>query len=264
MTELSEFADSLELWPIPTGYWSVLGIELDVFEQKLLAAGLAPAGLLPYHENNLPRLDGLLLAGALSNAADPIALVRALTPRLKPSATLVVVDWQADGPPTYGPNFDVRFKRGFLCRMLRTAGFGQVENLEYHPVYYVVSAVKGPPQRLLHTAEFVEVAQLADLPGNSMKKVEVHGQPIIVANTGREIVAFAQACPHADGPLELGRLRRQLIACPLHGYIWNVSTGHPVMPDDEDCLRRYSVKINAAHDTIMVSLAPPPESLVAD
>ncbi|MCB0166399.1 MAG: Rieske (2Fe-2S) protein [Anaerolineae bacterium] len=264
MTELSEFADSSELWPDLSGYWSVLGVEVEAFEQKLLAAGLTPGGLLPYHEDELPHRDGLLLAGALSNADDPVALIQALTRRLKPSATLAIVDWQADGPPTYGPNFDVRFKRGFLCRLLRASGFGQVETLNYHPVYYVVFAVKGPPQPLPHAAEFVEVAQVADLPGNSMKKVEIYGHQIIVANTGREIVAFANSCPHADGPLELGRLRRQLIACPLHGYIWNVSTGNPVMPDDEDCLRRYSVKIDDVHDTIMVSLAPPPESLIAD
>ncbi|MCB9105868.1 MAG: Rieske 2Fe-2S domain-containing protein [Anaerolineales bacterium] len=264
MTELSEFANSSELWPTPTGRWSVLGIEPEVFEQKLLAAGLAPSSLRPYHADELPYLDGLLLAGALSTAADPVALLRTLTPSLKPSATLAIIDWQADGPPTYGPNFEVRFKRGLLCRLLRAAGFGQVDTMDYHPVYYEVFAVKGPPRPLPHAAEFVEVAQLSDLPGNSMKKVEVYGHQIVVANTGREIVAFAHACPHAEGPLELGRLRRQLIACPLHGYIWNVSTGNPVMPDDEDCLRRYSVKVDDVRDTIMVSLAPPPESIVAD
>jgi nitrite reductase/ring-hydroxylating ferredoxin subunit len=103
----------------------------------------------------------------------------------------------------------------------------------------------------------VTVASLAELPKNAMKVVDVFGQTIIVANTGREIVAIARACPHENSPLDKGLLRGRNIVCPLHAYIWNVHTGEPVEPADEDTLRRYPVKIDQDEGQIFVAVAAP-------
>jgi hypothetical protein len=106
----------------------------------------------------------------------------------KKGATLAVVEWQSDGPLEYGPELEQRFKRGKLCRLLRGLGFGIVRILQSHPSYYIVGAVKSPPVPQPHAGEFVTVATLDELPKNGMKQVELFGQPIIVANTGQEIV----------------------------------------------------------------------------
>jgi nitrite reductase/ring-hydroxylating ferredoxin subunit len=122
-------------------------------------------------------------------------------------------------------------------------------------VYYILQAVKEAPAPPSHPGEFVTVATLAELPKNSMKPVELFGHLIIVANTGREIVAFAQTCPHAGTSLGRGKLRGQTIICPLHYYMWNVCTGEPIEPADEDMLPLYPVRVDAHNGTIQVALS---------
>jgi nitrite reductase/ring-hydroxylating ferredoxin subunit len=90
-----------------------------------------------------------------------------------------------------------------------------------------------------------------------MKLVEVRGRRLVLANTGREIVAFAQNCPHASSPLDRGRLRRRSLICPQHGYIWDVCTGEPLEPADEDILPRYAVQIDRQRQRVLVALIPP-------
>jgi nitrite reductase/ring-hydroxylating ferredoxin subunit len=170
-------------------------------------------------------------------------------------ATLLVVEWQDDGLLTYGPDLSLRFKKGRLRRFLREHGFGRVETIEQQPLHYVVSAVKGPA--LAEPEGWVEVASLEELPKNGMKLVELFGQKVVVANTGKEVVAFASACPHSGGLLHEGRLRGRNILCPLHAYIWNVCTGEPVEPAQEDILRRYSVRVDPACGQVWVALAEP-------
>ena len=168
---------------------------------------------------------------------------------------MIVIDWQADGPLDYGPDLNQRFKRGKLSRVLREAGFGVVETLKSHPAYYIVRAVKGPPPAVPHAGEFVPVATLDELPKNAMKAVELFGREVIVANTGKEIIALDRACPHAGSPLDKGLLRGRHIVCRLHAYMWNIKTGEPVQPDDEDTLHLYPVKIDKEQAQILVALA---------
>jgi hypothetical protein len=39
--------------------------------------------------------------------------------------------------------------------------------------------------------------------------------------------------------------------------MWNVCTGEPVEPADEDLLRRYSVRVDSKQNRILVALVPP-------
>ena len=87
-----------------------------------------------------------------------------------------------------------------------------------------------------------------------MKLVEVFGNRLVIANTGQEIVAFAQKCPHGNGPFDKGILRGRNVVCPLHGYIWNVCSGKPVMPEDEDTLPRYVTRLDRESGQVLVAL----------
>lgn len=247
--DLAQLTTALDIEVQPGQHWAVLGPEAGAFRLKLW-----PAQIYNCLE---PELDGLLLAGALSATSETTTWLEQIIKAISAGTVLVVIDWQADGPLEYGPDLARRFKRGKLCRLLRESGFGLVETLANHSVYYVVQAVKGPPAPLPHAGEFVAVAKRAELPKNAMKKVQVFGHNIIVANTGKEIVAIGQACPHADSPLEQGILRGRHIVCPLHAYTWNVHTGEPVEPADEDTLRLYQVKVDPERDQILVALTPP-------
>lgn len=251
--KLTNFVNHLPLQLPPGQQWAVLGPEAAEFEAKLRDV-VGQVVSLTYQSEAASELDGLLLAGALSVAAEPVAWLQKIIAPLKAGARLLVVDWQADGPLDEGPELDQRFNRGKLRRLLREAGFGMVSQVVSHSRYYLVEAVKQPPRPPLHAGEFVTVATLAELPKNGLKQVELFGQPVLVANTGREIVAFAQACPHAGNSLARGKLRGRYIVCPVHFYMWNVFTGEPEQPVDEDILPTYLVKVDEAQGLVQVAL----------
>lgn len=240
--------------PLPPGQrWAVLGPEAVEFETKLRHV-VGQAASLTYQPATASQLDGLLLAGALSAEMEPTIWLKQIMASLKPEARLLIIDWQADGPLDAGPDLQNRFNRGKLSRLLRENGFGVVNLVSNRPRYYVVQGVKRQPPPPLHAGEFVTVATLAELPKNGMKQVELFGQPLIVANTGREIVAFARACPHAGNSLAGGKLRGRYIVCPVHFYMWNVCTGEPEQPADEDTLPTHLVKVDEAQGVVQVAL----------
>ncbi len=245
--------DLITTLPIePDLRWAVLGSEAEAFASKF---AFEQKDILPSANFISPKLQGLLIAGALSAEADAAVWLDQLLAALPKQATLLVIDWQGDGPLDVGPDLERRFKRGRLCRQLREAGFSQIELLINHPLYYLVQAVKRAPAPPPHAGEFVPVATVAELPKNGMKQVEIFGRPMIVANTGREIVAFAQACPHADASLFRGKLKGRMIFCPLHYYLWNVNSGEPIEPADEDTLPLYPVRVDSATGVIYVALS---------
>ncbi|MCK6630409.1 MAG: Rieske (2Fe-2S) protein [Anaerolineae bacterium] len=232
--------------------WAILGPEAEAFAAKL---ALGSEEILPGADFMNPKLQGLVLAGALSAEMEATTWLDQLLAALPERARLIVIEWQGDGPLDVGPELERRFKRGKLCRHLRQAGFSQIEVLVNHPLYYIAQATHQAPESPPHAGEFVPVATIAELPKNGMKLVEVFGRAIIVANTGREIVAFAQACPHAGTSLLRGKLKGRMIICPLHYYMWNISSGEPIEPADEDILPLYPVRVDSTTGVIQVALS---------
>lgn len=252
--KLAELVHPFNIPTQPGERWLILGPEAATFAPLL--PGRATLLSHPSEVTLPPELpfDGLLLAGAMSAEPDAWGGLEPVISRLREGAALVVIDWQADGLLDYGPDLELRFKRGRLSRLLREVGFRRPQVIADRSRYYVIRAVKERPQPQPHAGEFVAVATVDELLKNTMKKVELFGHHLVVANTGREIVAFAQTCPHAGAALDQGKLRGRKIICSRHGYIWNVCTGEPIEPADEDILPRYPVKVEHGH--IWVALAP--------
>jgi toluene monooxygenase system ferredoxin subunit len=248
LTDLAAHID-LQIDSGSGGRWAVLGpeVETDEFRTKL-----ASTKLLEQSESNP---DNLILVGAMSAQSAPLAWLAEITQSLNKGDRVIVIDWQYDGPPDVGPPLERRFRKGKVRRWFRENGFGVVTTLANQPLLYVVKAVKGPAPAVPHAGDFVAVATVAELPKNTLKRVELFGQPVVVANTGKEIVAFALACPHAGKPLDNGLLRGRNIVCRAHHYIWNVCSGEPVEPSDEDILPRYAVEVDQNTGQILVALA---------
>ena len=252
---LADLVTTLNIKTRPGEHWLVISPEANIFGAKLSPARVSQLNSSAYPYPPELQFDGLLLAGALAMQSDALAWLKSLASSIKAGAPLIVIDWQADGPLHYGPDLERRLKRGALGRFLRENDFGFIEVMDNQAFYYVVRAIKGRQPPVPHAGEFVEVADLQELSKNRMKMVEIFGQKIIVANTGKEIVAFAQTCPHANGSLDQGKLRGRNVICPLHGYIWNVCTGQPVEPADEDLLARYPVKVDPERGRVLVALS---------
>ena len=77
-------------------------------------------------------------------------------------------------------------------------------------------------------AEFQTVAHIVDVPANGSVALELDGLPLLVCNTGDDVVVVENRCSHQDQPLEGGRIRNGYIFCPIHGMRYKLSDGEAV------------------------------------
>ncbi len=91
-------------------------------------------------------------------------------------------------------------------------------------------------------------AELA--PGQSRLFVD---EPFRVAvfNVGGSLFAIDDACPHRQGPLHQGDLEGFLVACPLHGWQFDVRTGACATLSDRD-VAAYAARVEG--DSVWITL----------
>ncbi len=90
---------------------------------------------------------------------------------------------------------------------------------------------------------FVKVADLGELSPGEMKYVEVGDDQVLLANVGGTIYACDNVCTHALAPLAEGALDGEQVECPLHGSVFNVTTGEATGPPAVESLRVFRVRI---------------------
>ncbi len=100
---------------------------------------------------------------------------------------------------------------------------------------------------------FQVVMECAALSNGASKAVEVEGHSILVCNSNNEFFAVQNRCTHQNSPLEGGRIRNGLIACPLHGVMFDVRTGCGRGQMGRVPLRTYALRV--VDGNIEVSLA---------
>ncbi len=89
---------------------------------------------------------------------------------------------------------------------------------------------------------FVKVASKSDLSPGENKVVNVNGTDVALFNVDGEFFAISNTCLHRGGPLGEGFLEGDVVACPWHGWRYNVKTGqNVVMPNAH--VEKYQVKI---------------------
>ncbi len=74
-------------------------------------------------------------------------------------------------------------------------------------------------------AEFQTVAKTSDVTPGEMKLVTLDSEEVVIAHVDGEYFAFANTCPHAEGPLGEGELVGSIVTCPWHATPFNVKTG---------------------------------------
>jgi len=97
------------------------------------------------------------------------------------------------------------------------------------------------------------VARRKDLDAHPLKLVEVSGVRIVLARVGDAIYAFGDTCAHSGGPLSDGKLTGARLACPWHGWRYDVRTGECVLPGRGARVPTYSVRVDG--DDIWVTPA---------
>lgn len=86
------------------------------------------------------------------------------------------------------------------------------------------------------------VCAAGEINGNAMKKFDVDGVAVLVANLGDGFIAFPPFCPHMEEPLEdCGIYHEGVLVCTKHLWQWNVRTGE-IMVLAETPLKIYETK----------------------
>jgi len=76
-------------------------------------------------------------------------------------------------------------------------------------------------------SDFVTVARLSELPGNTLLPVELNGVKLVLARTGDQVHALHDQCSHEEFPLSDGELDGNQVTCLLHGARFDLVTGAP-------------------------------------
>jgi|SRR6056297_3360950 len=78
---------------------------------------------------------------------------------------------------------------------------------------------------------------------NQLKKFEVDGIPVIVANYGEGFRAFPPICPHMEEPLaESGLIEGKVLTCTKHLWQWDLRTKEMAGSETERPMHFYDVK----------------------
>jgi nitrite reductase/ring-hydroxylating ferredoxin subunit len=94
-------------------------------------------------------------------------------------------------------------------------------------------------------SEAVCVARLEDLPHGAPWLVEVNGIRVVLARVGDNVYACGEVCVHQGGPLSEGTMSGSRLACPWHGWQFDVRTGMCLMPTRGGAVPTYPVRIEA-------------------
>lgn len=87
------------------------------------------------------------------------------------------------------------------------------------------------------------VASLTDVPVGRPVAVELEGARVVLARVGDTVYACGDVCAHRGGHLSEGRLSGPRLACPLHGWIYDVRTGRCLFPARGDSVPSYPVRV---------------------
>lgn len=90
---------------------------------------------------------------------------------------------------------------------------------------------------------WIEVGELEDIPRLGARSVTSPVGDIAVFRTADDtLFALRDACPHRGGPLSQGLVFGTRVACPLHDWVIDLSSGAAVGPD-VGCAPSYPVRL---------------------
>lgn len=98
---------------------------------------------------------------------------------------------------------------------------------------------------------FVDVCALEELEEGTIGEFFIDDEAVAIANVDGTIHALSNVCPHAGGPLGDGTLDGGVVACPWHGWAFDVRTGICTLDPGLE-VRTYEVRIQAGR--ILVAL----------
>ena len=96
----------------------------------------------------------------------------------------------------------------------------------------------------------VAVGRLEELAAGAPRLVQVDGRRIVLVRAGDAVYAIADACAHRGGPLSEGKLSGTRLACPYHGWHYDVKTGQCIFPRNGAAVESYTVEVADGEVTV--------------
>lgn len=103
------------------------------------------------------------------------------------------------------------------------------------------------------------VARLGEIEPGQPRLVTVDGARLVLVRAGEEVHALADECAHHGGPLSEGRLTGTRLACPWHGWMYDVRTGQCLFPRRGGAVPRYPVRVDGEDVWVDVDAPTDPE-----
>ena len=89
----------------------------------------------------------------------------------------------------------------------------------------------------------VRAAALTDLTPERPVSVTLNGIPVALVRIGEQVHAIGDGCTHQGGPLGEGILKGTRLACPWHGWMYDVRTGQCMFPQRGAPVPSYAVPV---------------------
>lgn len=98
----------------------------------------------------------------------------------------------------------------------------------------------------------VRAASLAALAPGGLAYAVLDGVQVVLARVGDAVYACNNLCAHKGAPLSDGKLSGTRLACPSHGWMYDVRTGRCTFPGRGASVASYRVRIDG--DDVFVEL----------
>lgn len=91
--------------------------------------------------------------------------------------------------------------------------------------------------------KWTRITSLENVPPRQGRSVRLGALQIAIFNLGDRFVTIENRCPHQGGPLCEGLLAGTTVVCPLHGWRFDLDTGHAVRASLPSCVTTFPTRV---------------------
>jgi Fe-S cluster biogenesis protein NfuA/nitrite reductase/ring-hydroxylating ferredoxin subunit len=154
--------------------------------------------------------------------------------------------------------------KGLIETALRE-NFGAFQDIEVHEpapasgkrfLPMASAATRNAQPLTLNRPVFTSVGTLEDLPGGTLKGVEIGETRALLCSVAGEVYAYHNACPGSLLPLDGARLEGMHILCPWHGCVFDARNGKRLAGGALEGLAVIPVSVRESEIRLALNVAP--------
>jgi 3-phenylpropionate/trans-cinnamate dioxygenase ferredoxin subunit len=97
---------------------------------------------------------------------------------------------------------------------------------------------------MMSDSKTIALADDNELNPGQMKKLEINGKKLILANAEGKYYLVDEMCSHEDFSLYLGCIKDRTIKCSLHGSYFDLESGEPLEEPACEAIGTYPVSVS--------------------